>query len=206
MNYLVPNKFKDLIKSEFSKTKEEDHFDFANPKNYLNTYQQREDFRTGVSWHIPTQELIDELAKHSPLVSVCSGFAYTESLLKLHHKIDVIATDIDPTNTNTFCKKGEFFMDIETLDAANAIIKYSDRNVFMAWPPYDTDTAFQVAKTMLVGKHLIYVGESQGGCNADDDFFNYLDSNFEEITDHNATIPQWMGLHDYVYIYKKIKF
>ena len=203
MEVLVPDEFKTLVESNNNKYSDSFGSTF-NVKNYITSYQKREEFRTGVSWHIPTKELIQELIKYAPLVSVCSGFGYTESLLKLQN-IDIIATDIEPNDNNGWCKKGTYFLEVEQLDSINAVIKYSDRNVFMAWPPYNDDTAYDTVKTMSRGKYLIYIGENRGGCNGTDDFFSYLDSHFEEITDHNAIIPQWKGLHDYVSIYKKIK-
>ena len=38
--------------------------------DFYERYDSREKFRTGVSWHVPTQSLIDLLKIHSPLVSV----------------------------------------------------------------------------------------------------------------------------------------
>ena len=166
-------------------------------------FDKSQSFRTSISWHIPTQELIDELKKYSPILSVCSGYAYTESLMK-ENNIDIIATDIEPNTKNTYCVKGKFFMDVEEIDGKDAVIKYSDRNVFLAWPPYDNNIAYEVVKAMNIDRFLIYIGESEGGCTGNDDFFEYLDSNFIEIK-HNIPNPQWSGLHDYVYIYKKVK-
>jgi len=62
-------------------------------------YDSREKFRTGVSWHVPTQSLIDLLKSHSPLVSVGSGFAYTENIAK-EQGVNIIATDINPNSEN----------------------------------------------------------------------------------------------------------
>ena len=41
-------------------------------------YSKRDQFRKGISWHIPSQNLIDCLVEHSPIVSVGSGLGFTE--------------------------------------------------------------------------------------------------------------------------------
>lgn len=168
--------------------------------DYMKKYDSREKFRVGVSWHVPTQFLIDLMKKHSPLVSVGSGFAYTESLA-IEQGVDIIPTDLSPNVNNKWCREGKFFCEVEEIDAVFAVNKYQDRNVFMAWPPYDTSMAYDVAFTMLPGQCLIYIGEGYGGCNGDDQFFDYLENHFEEID--RLTIPQWFGLHDYCSVHIK---
>jgi hypothetical protein len=163
-------------------------------------YDSREKFRTGVSWHVPTQSLIDLLKSHSPLVSIGSGFAYTESIAK-GQGADIIPTDINPNSGNGWCRNGEYFCDVEEIEAVSAVKKYKDRNVFMAWPPYDTSMAYDVALNMVPGSYLIYVGEGWGGCNGDDQFFEYLNNQFEET--NYLAIPKWFGLNDYCSVYRK---
>lgn len=170
--------------------------------DWASRYEKRENFRTGTSWHIPNQDLVTELVKYGPIVSVGSGFAYTESIA-ISQGADIICTDINPTKKNGWCRNGEFHCKVEKISADKAVQKYKDRNVFMAWPPYDNPMAYHVASEMEVGKYLIYVGEGHGGCTGDDNFFEYLYSNFEEV--ESFKIPQWSGIRDYCDIYKKIK-
>ncbi len=186
-------------------SKGRDHLDLLRRMNDSYTdlserYKSREDFRTGVSWHVPTQSLIDLLIAHTPLVSVGSGFAYTESIAK-EQGADIIATDLTPNSSNGWCREGNFFCDVEEIDAVSAVKKYKDRNVFMAWPPYDTSMAYDVAVNMFPGSYLIYVGEGWGGCNGDDQFFQYLDDEFIEVED--LAIPRWFGLNDFCSVYQK---
>jgi hypothetical protein len=165
------------------------------------SWAKRDHFRHGISWHIPTQSLIDLLISLSPLVSVGSGFGYTESLVK-EQGGDIIATDLNPNISNKWCREGEYRLKVEQLEAAEAVSKYRDRNVFMAWPPYDDPMAFNVAQRMSGGKLLVFVGEDYGGCTGNDDFFKYLEKQFEHLKT-GASIPSWHGIHDHVYVYKK---
>jgi len=165
-------------------------------------FRKREEFRVGISWHIPTDELVNAIKEYSPVVSVASGFGYTESLA-IKEGADVIATDVCANKDNHWCRDGIFHIPVEEIRADDAIKKYPDRNVFMAWPPYDTSMAFDVASEMEQERILIYVGESQGGCTGNDDFFQYLKTHFEEL-DISVDIPRWSGIYDDVHIYKKV--
>lgn len=192
---LVEKKWEDAIKKGVSK----DFFLHSSHEDW----ELRQKFRTGVSWHIPSESLVELIKEHSPVVSVGSGFAYTESLV-LERGGDVIATDINPDRDNKWCSDGEYMMNVEKKNSVEAIQSYPERNVFMAWPPYDKPMAFETAKAMEVGRILIYVGEGSGGCTGDGDFFEYLYSNFEHI-ETEAVIHRWSGIYDNVYVYRKVK-
>jgi hypothetical protein len=162
----------------------------------------REEFRVKTCWHVPSLSLLNEMRRHEPLVSVGSGHAYTEALAK-ERGIDILATDIDPTKQNRWCHGNVFYTNVEKLTARQAVIKYSNRNVFMAWPPYDNKMAIQVVKAMKRGRYLIYIGESMHGCTGCDEFFLYLNTNFQKLNT-KAKIDNWSGVHDCVYLYKKV--
>ena len=197
MSILVDDTWKKIVEQGTSRW-DRDVF-----SSMIDIYDKREIFRVGVSWHIPTESLVEATKKYSPVVSVGSGYGYTENLVNKRGG-DIIATDIKPDKKNGWCRNGVFHMQVEELDAKSAIDKYSNRNVFMAWPPYNSPMAFEVAKAMEKDRILIFVGESHGGCTGDDSFFEYLYEHFEEV-EEDVSIPSWDGLHDNVYIYKKIK-
>lgn len=166
-------------------------------------WEKREHFRHSVSWHVPTQSLVNLLISLSPIVSVGAGFAYTESLV-IKQGGDIIATDLTPGPENKWCRQGKAYTKVEKLEAAAAVSKYRNRNVFMAWPPYDDSMALRVAQRMSGGRFLIFVGEDYGGCTANDDFFHYLTKEFERLKE-DVTIPSWDGICDNVSVYKKNK-
>lgn len=174
------------------------------PEKWASNFHKRESFRKGVSWHIPTNDLIDTLKKYSPIVSVGCGFAYTENLAE-KEGADIILTDLAPDLDNKWCKNDSmaFPTGILRMEGKKAVESFKDRNVFMAWPPYANEMAYEVAKAMEVGKYLIYVGEGHGGCTGDDNFFNLLYKNFEEV-DEDINIPSWDGIHDNARVYRKI--
>lgn len=163
-----------------------------------NDYTRRFTFTKEIGWHIPNQKLIDLLVSHSPMLSVGCGLAVTEKIAQ-QNGCDIIMTDLDPTPNNNYCS-GDF-SNIIQMDAVDAVKKYSNRNLFMAWPPYDNPMAYNCVKHMKIGKILIYVGEGGGGCTGDDQFHNFLYTNFEQLD--TVDLPRWFGINDYGAIYKK---
>jgi hypothetical protein len=198
---LVEKKWKRLIESGTTRFS----LSGKNAKDWAKDYEKREEFRIGVSWHIPTQSLIETIKNYSPIVSVGCGFGYTEKLAE-KEGADIVLTDILPDLENKWChnKKIDFPVGVLKMDGEEAVKNFKDRNVFMAWPPYNNKMAYQVAKAMKVGRYLIYVGESHGGCTGDDNFFTLLHSKFEEV-ENEAFVPSWSGIYDNVVIYKKVK-
>ena len=167
----------------------------------IEDWECRDNFKKTTSWYIPSGELIRSLVKLGPIVSVGAGYGYTESLA-LVLGADLIATDIKPNSSNSWCRGGKYYCKVEELAAVDAVRRWPERNVFLAWPPYDTPMAHDVAEAMSPGQLLIYVGESAGGCTGDDSFFSKLRSEFEEIDE--ITIASWSGIHDQCIVYKKL--
>ena len=77
---------------------------------------------------------------------------------------------------------------------------HSNRTLFLCWPPYDNPMASDCL-THYKGSTVIYIGEGDGGCTADDNFHETLYKDFEEI--ECIFIPQWDGIHDSLTIYKR---
>lgn len=194
-----------LIDEEWKKALEDGISRNIPSEKWIENFKKREDFRKGISWHIPTKSLVDLIKKYSPIVSVGCGLGYTERLSE-KEGADIILTDISPDSQNKWCITDDkyFSEGILRMDAKEAVMRFKDRNVFMAWPPYNNPMAYDVANTMEIGRYLVYVGESSGGCTGDDLFFNYLYENFEGV-EEEVYIPSWDGIYDNAYIYKKIK-
>ena len=129
------------------------------------------------------------------VVSVAAGGGFIEWHLR-ETGVDVVATDIKEYG---YWDNG--FIDIEVLDAVNAVKKYSDRDVLLSWPEYRESIAYDVAINMSSGRKLYYIGERPGGCCADGEFFDYLEESFEFIRGH--VIPTWCGIYDALWILRK---
>ena len=51
------------------------------------------------------------------------------------------------------------------------------------------------------GDRFVYIGESRGGCTADNTFFEILNSNWTFV--ESVDIPQWDGIHDEMNMWKR---
>ena len=160
---------------------------------------------------IPSSVIIDTIkGLNLPIVSVGSGVGYLEAILKVNG-VNIVATDLYPiyqhneqpnsSQYNIF-KKSIAYMPIEPLSASKAVKKYHDHAVFCCFPCYDDPWAYEMLLQMDNGQYLIYIGESKGGCNATEEFFDELNRSFIELDD--KSIIDWRGLHNRLYIFQKI--
>jgi hypothetical protein len=77
---------------------------------------------------------------------------------------------------------------------------FPDRALFLCWPPYGSPMA-AAALDFYTGNRVIYIGEGDGGCCADDNFFAALDKGWVEVAEHRPV--QWSGLHDWITVYDR---
>lgn len=66
--------------------------------------------------------------------------------------------------------------------------------VIMNWPDLDSDFAYSLAKNLHESNELIYIGEPDGGCNANDRFFDTVKLELLDVPWYT-----WDGLHDRCY-------
>jgi hypothetical protein len=100
-----------------------------------------------------------------------------------------------------------YWTDIENIDAIDAIQKYGNNIdiVFMSWP-YMDDTAYRVLlelRKVYKDAIIIYIGEGECGCTADDDFFNEAEFiSDKSFNDAVKNYKQWWGIYDQIDIVK----
>ena len=160
--------------------------------------KKRWEFIEHFSFAIPSEEALAAIAKLSPLVEIGAGTGFWAALLA-RRGVDIVCTgerDADEPYTQTV---GRYHPVKAVGDVGLAYLR--DRNAFTCWPPYDDDLAYRVALRLRPGRYLAYIGESYGGCTGDDQFHEYVKDAFEMVEE--IEIPQWGGLHDYLWIYKK---
>lgn len=123
--------------------------------------------------------------------------------------VDVMATD--DFSWHQKIKWDSLWTDIEDMDALTAIETYGkERDVLiMSWAPYNEPIGYEVLqKYHEVNPNgiLLVIGEGEGGCTADFDFFHH----FEEIEDESfdaviSAYQRWDGIHDYPAIGRYVK-
>lgn len=86
-------------------------------------------------------------------------------------------------------------------DDHSAVKHHPDRALFLCWPSYDEPWAAQ-ALACYSGDLLIYAGEGEGGCTADDEFFRLLEAEWDEIGCSPQHVSYW-GIHCYLTAYRR---
>ena len=184
-----------IIRSERSISKDMDQK--YTGRDYFQSHTDRGVFTKNYSWWIPCLEAFEAIKNVGKVVSVGCGSGWAE-----HHMrkfgIDIISTELNLNNPYGFNKT---YGEIEYISAQDAVQKYRDRAVLMAWPSYNESWTDEVLDCMGIGQVLVYIGEDCG-CTATDRYHEVLDKNFQHLS--RVQIPQWEGIHDDMNIYVKV--
>jgi hypothetical protein len=153
------------------------------------------------SWSIPTPAdvawIVAQLDGRG-VVEIGAGTGYWAWQLS-QAEVDVVAYDLNAFGDNTYCDPVQYHPVHK--GAPDAAAEYPDRALLLCWPPYSDPMATK-ALAAYGGDLLIYVGEPESGCTADDDFFTALAAGWTEIgcSPRHAT---WWGIHDYVTAFRR---
>lgn len=171
----------------------------------ISDYYKRDYFTGNYGWSVPSKEAIEELKKfinNETVLEIGSGYGLWAKLLK-DAGVNVIATDLPFSNKQDSHRPKKIkFTEIEEIDAEVTIQKYIYKPyvLMMSWPPYDDPMAAKSLKGFK-GNKLIFIGEGEGGCTGDDQFFKILKTEWNFVKEIN--IPQWSGIHDYISLYDR---
>lgn len=154
------------------------------------------------AWAIPNDNAIQVLAGMGPIIEMGAGNGYWARLITDAGGA-VAAYDKDPGGHHSKNDTKSLWYPVLEGGPEQITVRHRDHVLLLVWPPYMGELAFDALTRFLEigGKTLVFVGESQGGCTADDDFFNLLEARFDEVGD--TDIPQWDGLHDYLTVYQR---
>lgn len=78
---------------------------------------------------------------------------------------------------------------------------YPERALLLCWPSYCADFATEALKA-YPGDLLVYIGEGEGGCCADDGFFKLLDAEWDEESESPFHVT-WSGIHCHMTAYRR---
>ena len=171
----------------------------VNFERSLELFQARDRLCSQYAWAIPDEAALDMLVELSPVVEIGGGLGYWGSLVN-EMGGDMIVFDkyvnerghvrLYNEDTNILPYMPVFKGEHEAAEL------HADRTLFLCWPPYGTDMGYLCLKTYLDngGHTLVYVGEGEGGCTADDAFHELMESKM--VHQRTIRIPSWQGLHD----------
>lgn len=154
------------------------------------------------AWAIPNDNAINLLAGMGPIIEMGAGNGYWAKLIT-EAGGTIEPYDRTPGSHHYQTPKGTVWHPVMEGGVEKILAHHRSHILLLVWPPYLGALAFDALTRYLEvgGKTVVFVGESQGGCTADDRFFRLLDSQFEEVGD--ADIPQWYGIHDCLTVYQR---
>ncbi|CEP00877.1 unnamed protein product (mitochondrion) [Plasmodiophora brassicae] len=174
---------------------------------------RRNAFVATFGWCIPDERAVAEIARFigpdRRALSVGSGRALVEFLLK-SAGVNIIATDNFERRFRATTDRPPY-MPVYNLEAVNAVETFHPDVLVLIWPPfvskYDEDAGRQYhmagrALKAFQGDHLVYIGEEEGGCTADPEFFHELNDKWTSVED--VPIRTWYPfVHDWVQLYAR---
>jgi len=134
------------------------------------------------AYSTPTQEALQVLGSHAPLIEVGAGKGYWAGMLT---GADIIATDSSPQDNRWTV--GAPFTEVQRLTAHEAVEQYPDRTLVMMWPP--VSGVAQDALQRYKGKHFVYVGGYDASLCADSAFFELLSREWRRV--RRVRLPGW---------------
>jgi hypothetical protein len=170
----------------------------------LNLHERRRELADYFSWAIPTDEALEVLGAHAPLVECGAGMGYWSALAQARG-VDVVAYDLMPPGgraKNEFHARGHPpWSRIQRGSSVTALRRHRDRALFLCWPPYADDTASYTALRAYRGDALVYVGESGEGATGSLRFHRELQLNWTLVEE--VALPRWPRLRDSLMVYRR---
>lgn len=158
-------------------------------------YTARRKWNTHFSFAIPSFDILEEISLYTPIIEIGAGTGYWAYLLKKYFQVDIICYDKMPFFNYT---RKKWFKVMK--GTPKVLREYSNRTLFLCFPSRKTSMANDSLKYWK-GKYLIFIGEYRSGLNANDVFFNRLDSHFTLKT--TKDLFNWEGMYNKLKIYQR---
>jgi hypothetical protein len=156
------------------------------------------------SFAIPNDEALTVIASQDPILEIGAGAGYWAYEIA-KRGVDIVSTDINPVPEGGRNEGGlrldRSFHPVLKMNALEALTAYPKRALLIIWPSFGGSWASE-AIDAYQGRTIIYVGEKENGCCADDHFFTLLYERFEPHK--NVKIPQWECIHDQMTVFTRI--
>ena len=193
------------LKEHFGIEEDPDHQDSEE------SYFHREIYRKNYGFMLPALELLDRLveiinqiAGPSPFVlDAGSGSGYLSKAL-----VDLGVNSVAVDRRQVERQYLVLHQRDETGNAVEYVAMQTVQVVLLVWPSFDKPFAYEIAHAMRPGQWLLYEGEEQGGCTADDAFFSLVKGDAFSFHDEfarylNEVHVAFAGLHDRWFVIQK---
>ena len=170
----------------------------------LDLAERRRELASLFSWAVPSDEALELLARHGPLVECGAGMGYWSALLQARG-VDAIAYDLRPPGgkqRNAFHRHARKpWTRIERGSSVSAARRHRERALLLCWPPYDDDAASYKALRAYRGETVIHIGERGEGATGSVRFHRELELNWTLVEE--VELPHWPRLRDTVSVYRR---
>jgi hypothetical protein len=169
-------------------------------------YNMRQDiqmgiFRSNFSFAIPSILAVNEIcafAGSEQILEVCSGLGLWASLIQANGGRIIPTDSFTSHGTNPY----KTFLPVIDMDAVMAVNQFTTGVLMMSWPSYGDSFAVNALQAFK-GDKFVYIGEGQGGCTANDDFFELLENEWDFDWDNRIDIPTWHHINDCICLYTR---
>lgn len=173
----------------------------------LNSYHVKSDLQrqhgmyayVSPRWTIPLAKWIGD----KKCLEVMAGAGHLSNALK-EQGVNVIATD---DNSWSSSRGWPIVTEIYEMNCLDAITKYAEEIdlLIISWPYMDSN-AYQCIKllhTLNPNANVIYIGEGEGGCTADDEFFaHFIQVEDEAFETAASNYRSWPHIYDRIWLGK----
>jgi hypothetical protein len=163
----------------------------------LSPFEVRHALVQKYAFAVPCDEALDALAALGPIVEMGAGSGYWAYLLR-KRGVDIQAYDKHPGTNNHYKFTHRWTGVVHGLPGK--LKKRADRALFLCWPNYNSSFASDCLR-YYTGNSVAYIGEGGYGCTGDEAFHAALDRDWSEVKE--VRLPQWEGIHDALYIYRR---
>jgi hypothetical protein len=153
-------------------------------------------------WKTYTQEDIDEIrGRWKPLYESMDQLAVLDP-----DAVPFPKMDLPKVGDGTWTEAPKqilrpVYFPVQEGEAAEVAGRHPDRVLFLCWPPYNTSMAVD-ALLAYEGDRVVFIGEGDGGCTGDDQFFEVLRRDWVEEAFLMSHV-QWDAIHDFVFVYRR---
>lgn len=171
-------------------------------RTFRGSRDRRDAFTRRFGFAVPCLEAVQAIRAHAGasrrVLDPLAGSGYWARVLA-DAGCDVIATD----DLSWHRPWTAFHFPVGKQDALESIREVGEgRLVLLCWATYSDPIGARCLRALASGQVVAVVGEGRGGCTGDDEMFDVLEQDFEDLEDC-VEIPQFWGLHDYLRIARK---
>ena len=170
----------------------------------LDLAERRRELASLFAWAIPTDDAIDVLARHEPLVECGAGMGYWSALLRARG-VDVVACDSAPPGggaRNAYHRRTRRpWTEVRRASSTETARRHADRTLVLCWPPFDDDDASYAVLRAYRGDVAIHIGEPDEGATGSVRFHRELRLNWTLL--ETLDLPHWPHVHDRVMVYRR---